>query len=245
MICKGKEYKEHTTYEADGNDICESGVMNYFEDPFDMLDYHPLVDNNGDFSEFAQVESLRDDLIRGHKSVSSKLYIKAKLSFKDFIEACVDFILEKTRIDQRAITIADINTGDDCVKISSSKDSAKIVSSGNSAKIVSSGYYAQIGSFGDFAQISSSEESAKIGSSGKYAKIISSEDFAQIGSSGDSAKIDSSGHIAKIVSSGISANIVSSGGCAQIGLSGVCANIGSFGESAEMVQKSKKIRSTN
>ena len=65
MICKGKVYKEHTTYEEDGNDICESGTMYYCENPFDVLDYHPLVDNNGDFSEFAQVESLGDDLIRG------------------------------------------------------------------------------------------------------------------------------------------------------------------------------------
>lgn len=142
-------------------------------------------------------------MIRGHKSVSSKLYIKAKLSFKDFIEACVDFILEKTRIDQRAITSADINTGDDCVKISSSKDSAKIVSSGNSTKIVSSGYYAQIGSSGDSAQISSSEESAKIGSSGNFATIRSSGDFAKISSSGEFAKISSDGKFTVVSATGI------------------------------------------
>lgn len=242
MICKGKEYKEHTTYEEDGNDICESGALDYFEDPFDMLSYYPLVDNRGDFSEFAQVESLGDDLIRGNKSVSNKLYIRAKLSFKDFIEACVDFILEKTRIDQRTITNADINTDDSCIKISSSIDSAKIVSSGNSAKIVSSGYYTQIGSFGDFAQISSCEEFAKIGSSGKYAKIISSEDFAQIGSSGNSAKIDSSGDLAKIVFSGISANIDSSGYSAKIGSSGDSTKICSSGDCAKISSSGNHVK---
>lgn len=184
MICKGKEYKEHTTYEEDGNDICESGAMDYFEDPFDVLDYYPLVDNNGDFSEFAQVESLGDDLIRGHKSVANKLHIREKLSFTSFIKACVDFILEKTKIDQRRITIADIRTSDDCVKINSSKDSAKIVSSGNSAKIVSSGYYVQIGSSGDYAQISSS---------GDYAQISSSGEFAKISSDGKSAVVSATG----------------------------------------------------
>ena len=67
MICKGKEYKENTTYEESGNDICTSGVMHYCENPFDALDYYPLVDKNGDFSEFAEVEALGNDLKKDNK----------------------------------------------------------------------------------------------------------------------------------------------------------------------------------
>ena len=155
MICKGKEYKENTTYEEIGNDICESGVMHYCENPFDVLDYYPLVDDNGNFSEFAEVEALGNDLKKDNKSASNKLHIGAKLSFKNFIKACVDFTLEKTRIDQRTITIADVNTKDDYAKIGSSGDYAQIGSSGNYAKIGSSGDSAQIGSSGNYAKISS------------------------------------------------------------------------------------------
>ena len=221
MICKGKEYKENTTYEESGNDICESGVMHYCENPFDVLDYYPLVDDNGNFSEFAEVEALGNDLKKDNKSASNKLHIGAKLSFKNFIKACVDFTLEKTRIDQKTITIADINTKDD------------------SAKIGSSGYSAQIGSSGDSAQIGSSGDSTKIGSSGNYAKIGSSGCSAKIGSSGYSAKIGSSGYSAQIGSSGDYAQIGSSGDYAQIGSSGYYAKIGSSGDYAKISSAGK------
>ena len=48
FTCKGKQYKENATYEENGNEICEAGVMHYCENPFDALDYYPLVNENGE-----------------------------------------------------------------------------------------------------------------------------------------------------------------------------------------------------
>ena len=228
MVCKKeKKYKENTTYEENGKDLCKS--MHYCENPFDVLDYYPLVDKNGDFSEFAEVEALGNVLKKDNKSASNKLHIGAKLSFKNFIKACIDFTLEKTKIDQKITTIAGINTTDDYVKISSSgKDSkigssgysAQIGSAGNCAQIGSSGYFVKIGSSGECAQIGSAGEWAYIGSSGERAHIGSSGDYVQIGSSGDHAQIDSSGDYAYIGSSGDDVKIGSSGKCARITASG-------------------------
>ena len=58
FTCRGKQYKENTTYEENGNEICEAGVIHYCENPFDVLDYYPLVNENGEISEFAEVEPL-------------------------------------------------------------------------------------------------------------------------------------------------------------------------------------------
>lgn len=58
FTCKGKQYEENTTYEENGNEICGAGVMHYCENPFDVLDYYPLVNENGEISEFAEVEPL-------------------------------------------------------------------------------------------------------------------------------------------------------------------------------------------
>jgi len=206
FTCKGKQYEENTTYEENGNEICEAGVMHYCENPFDVLDYYPLVNENGEISEFAEVEPLGKVFKRENKCATNKLHIKAKLGLKGFIKACVDFTLEKTKIEEI----------EDGIENDNGNNYAQIGSSGYYAKIGSSGDYAQIGSSGDYAQIGSSGYYARIGSSGDYAKIGSSGDYAQIGSSGDYAKIGSSGDYAQIGSSGYYARIGSSGDYARI-----------------------------
>ena len=181
MICKGKQYQENTDYEEEGGEICEKGMMHYCVNPFDVLNFYPLVNDSGKVSDFATVKSLEEPVSGDDgKFATKKLHIGVKLGLAGFVNACIDYIKEET------IEKAPNFTG----------------SSGNSAQIGSGGDYAQIGSGGDYAQIGSSGDSAQIGSSG---------DFAQIGSSGDSAKIGSSGNSAKIGSGGDSAQIESAG----------------------------------
>ena len=152
LICNpdgiAKQYKEHTTFEEDGDvDLgpCRKGVMHFCEDPFDVLRAYPLVNSDGEITEFAEVEAVGDVRNYKNQSITNKLHIGAKLNLKGFVKACVDFTIEKTKFEI-------------------DKDSDSDISSGDSAQIGSSGYYAQIGSSGD---------SAKIGSSGDYAQITS------------------------------------------------------------------------
>ena len=237
MICRGKQYKENATYEENGNEICEAGVMHFCENPFDVLNYYPLVDKNGGISDFADVEAIGDIYKEKDKTATNKLHIGAKLGLKGFIKACVDFTIEKTRVESGKDNETD--SSGDSAKIGSSGDYAQIGSSGDCAQIGSSGDYAKIGSSGYYAKIGSSGYYAKIGSSGDSAQIGSSGDSAQIGSSGDSAKIGSSGDSAKIGSSGYSAKIGSSGYSAKIGSSGDSAKIGSSGDYAKITSKGK------
>ena len=163
MTCSGKQYKENTTYEEDGTEICEAGMMHFCENPYDVLDYYPLVNEDGDIFDFAEVEAVGEVKKDGNKSATNKLHIGAKLGLKGFVKACVDFTIEKTRIEN----------AEECTDYDNGKNYAKIGSSGNSAQIGSSGNYAKIGSSGDSAQIGSSGDSAKIGSSGDSAQITS------------------------------------------------------------------------
>jgi hypothetical protein len=240
LICNpdgvAKQYKEYTTFEEDGDvnlGPCRKGVMHFCEDPFDVLRAYPLVNSDGEITEFAEVEAVGDVRNYERQSITNKLHIGAKLNLKGFVKACVDFTIEKTKFETDKDSDSDISSGD-YAKIGSSGDYAKIGSSGDCAQIGSSGDCAQIGSSGDYAQIGSSGDSAQIGSSGYSAKIGSSGDSAQIGSSGYSAKIGSSGDYAQIGSSGYCAQIGSSGDCAQIGSSGDSAQIGSSGDYAKI-----------
>ena len=202
MICAPdrqhvKQYAENTVYEEDSAEVCKKG-MHFCKDPLAVLDYYPLVDENGEMSEFAEVEAL-DECITddGQKYCTKKLKVGAKLSFSALVQASVDFEFEKSTKTDTKMLSKDINK-----KISSKSDSARIGSSGDSARIGSSGYWAQIGSSGYWAQIGSSGNSAQIGSSGDSARIGSSGDWARIGSSGNGAQIGSSGNGAQIASSG-------------------------------------------
>ena len=166
LICRGKQYAENTVFEEEEAEICSCG-MHFCENPFDVLDYYGFTNDNGDFNEFAEVEALDEvKTDNNRKFCTKKLKIGAKLSISKFINACVDFAIEKT-----STCIADnkISSGD-FAQIGSSGDSAKIGSSGNSAKIGSNGNSAKIGSSGDFAKLGSSGNSAKIGSSGNSVK---------------------------------------------------------------------------
>jgi hypothetical protein len=168
LICRGKQYAENTDYEEAGGAICGEGMMHYCVNPFDTLNFYDLVDKNGTFSDFAEVEALDPPVVgNGGKFATKKLHIGAKLNFAGFVKACIDYTKEQT-----------INNMP-----------KSYITTGYSAQIGSSGYSAQIGSSGDSAKIGSSGYSAKIGSSGDSAKIGSSGDSAKIGSSGNSAQI--------------------------------------------------------
>ena len=201
MTCRGKQYEENTTYEENGNDICSAGVMHFCKNPWDVLNYYPIVNENGEISEFADVEAQGELFEQEDKCATTKLHIGAKLGLKGFLKSCIDFTLEKTKHESEDAELSNDISG----------DYAKIGSSGYSAQIGSSGDSAKIGSSGDYAKIGSSGYSAKIGSSGDYAKIGSSGDYAKIGSSGYSAQIGSSGYSAKIVSEGKNSVVMAAG----------------------------------
>ena len=230
MTCLGFKFEEGKTYEEDVElKVCNRG-FHFCESPFSVLSYRDMLDDECKFIPVHHVTALGRCHSDSDKTATTKIHIGAKLDFKGFIKAGIDFIYEKCIKEGPT---DNVNSGDD-TKIGSSGYGAKIGSSGDGAKIGSSGDLAQIGSSGDGAQIGSSGYGAKIGSSGDGAKIGSSGDLAQIGSSGDGAKIGSSGDLAQIGSSGDGAQIGSSGDGAQIGSSGYGAKIGSSGDGAKI-----------
>ena len=161
LICQGHKYEEDTVYKKNGHGICCSGVTHYCVNPFDTLEHYPLIQPDGQFSEFTTVEAIDDPVTDdGRKFATSTIKIGFKLGFKGFIQACNDFLYEKTIKEMPKPEDVDVSGA-----------AAQIGSSGNAAKIGSSGDYAQIGSSGDYAKIGSSGNAAQIGSSGDYAQI--------------------------------------------------------------------------
>lgn len=148
LVCGDKQYAENTVFEEAEANICKNG-MHFCKTPFDVLDYYPLFNNNGEPNEFAEVEALDETETDDNKKYcTKKLKIGGKITFADFVKLGVEHIKEET--------------------IKDFKDDVE----DNGAKIGSSGYGAQIGSSGDYAKIGSSGNNAKIGSSGDDSVVM-------------------------------------------------------------------------
>ena len=90
LICKDKQYAENTIFEEPEANICVNG-MHFCKNPMDVLDYYPLIDNNGEMCEFSEVEALDETLTNDEKKYcTKKLKIGARLSLSEFIKASFD-----------------------------------------------------------------------------------------------------------------------------------------------------------
>ena len=164
MVCRGKQYEENKIFEEDEAKVCQKG-MHFCKRPLDVLDYYPLVDEDGNMAEFAEVEALDKPVTDDNKKYcSKKLKIGAKISFAKLVQEEINFESKKT-VETKTKTTSKNNA-----QIGSSGDWAQIGSSGDSAKIGSSGDRAQIGSYGDSAKIGSSGKNCVICCAGKGCK---------------------------------------------------------------------------
>ena len=122
LICRGKQYAENTVFEEETAKICESG-MHFCAFPFDVWRFYPPCDKKGNINEFTEVEALDEAETNDEiKYCTKKLKIGAKLKLADFIQAGVEFILEKSQ------NKTETNTGDQSAATNTGDYSAATVS---------------------------------------------------------------------------------------------------------------------
>ena len=138
LVCKGKQYAENTIFEEENAEVCKCG-MHFCENPLDVLDYYPLIDDNGELAEYAEVEALDEVLTDDNKKYcTKKLKIGAKLDLPAFVKANIDFQFEKTPVEK---------TIKEC-KNSNSGLGGTIANSGSDSTIANSGSYGRIANSG-------------------------------------------------------------------------------------------------
>ena len=133
MVCRGKQYAENTVFEEKTAEICESG-MHFCKNPLDVLNYYPLLDNDGRQNEFAEVEALAPVETEASKSVTTKMKVGKKLSLGELIGEAVKFLLGKGTAE--------------CVQAASG-DYSQLAASGNDSQLAASGRHSQLAASGD------------------------------------------------------------------------------------------------
>ena len=172
LICRGKQYAVGEVFEEYNSEICKSG-MHFCENPLDILDYYPLVDDDGNPTEFTEVEALdepkTDD---GKKFCTKKLKVGAKLSLSQFIKASFDVTYKNIKVEALKYSGAQIG-GDDATLAGG--DYAKLAG-GDRAKLAGGDYAKLAGGYcatlagGDYAKLAGGEKSLIVGDNGSIAK---------------------------------------------------------------------------
>ena len=104
LICKDKQYAENTIFEEPEANICVNG-MHFCKNPMDVLDYYPLIDNNGEMCEFSEVEALDETLTNDEKKYcTKKLKIGARLSLAEFIKASFDVTYQQIKEEVESVS---------------------------------------------------------------------------------------------------------------------------------------------
>lgn len=236
MVCMGKQYQENTVFEEAEAKIHKKG-MHFCKEPLDVLDYYPLIDENGNLTEFAEVEALDEVYTEDNrKYCTKKLKIKGKIDFVKLVQESVKLAENKEANNYKS---EKIGSSSDYAKISSSSDYATISSNGNGATISSNGNGTKIGVNSNGAKISTNGYGATISSNGYGAHIGANGNGTTISSNGNGAKISANGDCAKISTNGNGAQIGASSDYAKIGVSGYNAQIGASGYGTQIISNGK------
>ena len=231
MICNGKQYAENTDYEEQGADsCCKAGVMHFCEEPFAVWNYYPVIDNNGDFTEYAEVKPLDKVLHDGDKRASSKLHIGGKLSFKDFIKAEVDFIFEKAKIGKTA-------QGDSsnaavqgyCSNAAVQGYCSNAAAQGDSSKAAAQGYCSKAAVQGNFSNAAAQGYCSKAAAQGYCSKAAVQGNFSKAAAQGDSSKAAAQGYFSNAAVQGYCSNAAVQGNHSNAAAQGDCSNAAAQG----------------
>ena len=152
LKCRGFQFEVGKEYSESGDIKCCQNGFHCCANPFDVLDFYSIIDDDCNLNRFCEVEGSGKEDSDDKKKCYEKLTIKAEIGIKGLVSAMIKFVREKIK---------------DCTD---SGDYARIGSSGDSAQIGSSGDSARIGSSGDSAQINSTGENSVICCAGNNCK---------------------------------------------------------------------------
>jgi hypothetical protein len=177
MKCKDFQFEEGKTYEEPTASLCEKG-FHACENPLDVLNHYPLLDNDAEPNRFAEVDLEANDERKNDdsKRVGKKIHIKAEFSLKGLIKAGIDFLLET-------------NTAEKDTKEVSSERFSKLAASGYRSKLAASGDVSQLAASGYGSQLAASGYRSQLAASGYRSKLAASGYGSQLAASGENSVV--------------------------------------------------------
>jgi hypothetical protein len=222
MKCKDFQFEEGKTYEEPTASLCEKG-FHACENPLDVLNHYPLLDNDAEPNRFAEVDLEANDERKNDdsKRVGKKIHIKAEFSLKGLIKAGIDFLLET-------------NTAEKDTKEVSSERFSKLAASGYRSKLAASGDDSQLAASGYGSQLAASGYRSQLAASGYRSKLAASGYGSQLAASGDGSQLAASGYRSKLAASGDGSQLAASGYGSQLAASGYRSQLAASGDGSQL-----------
>ena len=254
MICRGKQYQENTEFTEPEAKICKSG-MHFCKNPFDVWDFYPPTDENGNLNEFAEVEALAGikDNGRGCKYCTTRLRIGKRLNLLEFINASIDFITRHAKnivqgeciygaaVNADADSVATTNMGGRSVAVNTGIYSVAMnhgargmsVCTSNYSAVINAGYGGGAVATGDYCASSVQGVRGVAASLGRRSAAVSTDSFSVSVSTNDySVAVNNGGTSSTAVATGdfnVAYNNSQLGAALSTGMHTIAVNAGDSG----------------
>ena len=155
LQCRGYQFEIGKTHTHEGEvEACSSGFHSC-ENPLDVLNYYPLISDDGSLNRFASVKA--SGTISRHdedsKIASASLLVEVELKLPEFISAAVNWI-------KAACTTEETAASGHSSKLAASGNYSKLAASGDYSKLAASGHYSQLAASGHYSQLAASGDSS-------------------------------------------------------------------------------------
>ena len=135
LKCRNFQFEVGKEYSESGDIKCCENGFHCCENPFDVFDFYPIIDDDCNLNRFCEVEGSGKTDKEEEKTAFSKLKVKAEIGIKGFISAFIEIVKKSVKTEK-----------DD-------SDFSKLASSGNYSQLASSGNYSQLASSGEHSVI--------------------------------------------------------------------------------------------
>ena len=164
LQCRGYQFEIGKMHTHEGAvEACSSGFHSC-ENPLDVLNYYPIISDDGSLNRFASVKA--SGTISRHdgdsKIASASLLVEVELKLPEFISAAVNWIKAACTTEETA-------------------------ASGDSSRLAASGNYSRLAASGDSSRLAASGDSSRLAASGDYSRLAASGDYSRLAASGDSS----------------------------------------------------------
>ena len=213
LRCRGFQYRLGATYTHDGEvSACKEG-FHACENPFDVLGYYPLLNDDAEPNRFAIVEQggALDRHDGDSKIASATITIKAELTIPEFVERSVQWLIDYCSCGNSAKR--------------NSEDGSNLAASGACSNLAASGVDSKLAASGAYS---------KLAASGAYSKLAASGVDSKLAASGACSKLAASGAYSNLAASGAYSNLAASGACSNLAASGACSNLAASGVDSKL-----------